>query len=62
MKYRVYFPLTFNMSTIDYIVRNTVMTSKEEDALSQYNHSRNHDGLKPLNRLPKGVKFVAINE
>ena len=63
MKFRVYFPVTNDMSPIDYIVKDGSMTTKEEDALWHYNKSREHDGLRPIdcvNDLPKGTKFVPV--
>lgn len=50
------------MSPIDYLVKSTPMESKEENALWHYNRSREHDGLAPLDELPKGVRFVPIHE
>jgi hypothetical protein len=57
-KYYVKFPPTNQMSTIDYVVTETTMESKEEQALWHYNRSREHDGFPPLTRLPAGVKFT----
>jgi len=57
MKWRAYFPVTYNMSPIDYVVSDKPMESKEEEALWHYNKSREHDGLKPLAELPYGVEF-----
>jgi len=62
MKYRVFFPLTNKMSKIDYVVSDKSMETKEEEALWNYNRSRDHDGLLPLSELPKGAVFKAIEE
>lgn len=63
MKFKVSFPLTSDMSPISYLVRESASgMSKEEDALWHYNRSRDHDGLSPLNRLPRGTKFEPIFE
>jgi hypothetical protein len=61
MKYKAKFPLTMNMSPISYVVEDKTMESKEEEALWHYNKSREHDGLPPLERLPKGTTFEAIH-
>lgn len=58
--YKATFPPTTHMSQIDYIVSDKFMETKEEEALWHYNHSRDHDGLRPLSSLPKGVKFEKI--
>ena len=58
MKFYVSFPPTNEMSPIDYVVRETSMETKEEQALWHYNRSREHDGLSPLTELPEGVKFT----
>jgi hypothetical protein len=34
------------------------MRSKEEDCLAELNRMRDHDGLPPWSRLPKGIVFV----
>lgn len=63
MKYKVHFPLTSEMSPIGYIVTDSASgESKEEQALWHYNRSRNHDGLAPLTRLPRGTRFEPIFE
>ena len=56
-KYKALLPLTAMMSPIVYIVSDKSMESKEEEALWHYNKSREHDGLPPLERLPRGTKF-----
>lgn len=61
-RFKAKFPVTAMMSPIDYVVREYTLTSKEEDALSCYNHSRAHDGLRPLKHLPEGVTFTPIQE
>ena len=63
MKYKVFFPVTKNMSPIDYVVKDSLMQTKEEDALWHYNKSREHDGLPPLESvddLPRGTRFEPI--
>ena len=61
MKYKAKFPITEDMSPIDYTVSDKLMETKEQEALWHYNHSRAHDGLSPLKKLPSGVKFIPIN-
>lgn len=50
------------MSPIDYVVRDLLMETKEQQALWHYNRSRDHDGLPPLTELPRGVTFKLIYE
>jgi hypothetical protein len=61
-KYKVTFPLCNSMSQISYIIKSYPQETKEKAALWAYNKSREHDGLLPLKRLPKGVKFTPIFE
>lgn len=60
MNFKVYFPITDDMSPITYNVSDTRWMSKEEDALWHYNDSRDHDHLAPLQQLPKGVEFIPV--
>lgn len=60
-KYKAIFPLCNDMSPISYIVGDKSRETKEQEALWHYNKSRDHDGLPPLMRLPKGTKFEKIN-
>ena len=48
------------MSSIDYVVSDKPMESKEEEALWHYNLSRERDGLLPLKTLPPGTQFLPI--
>ena len=59
-KYRAVFPVTRDMSPIDYVVSDKASESREEEALWHYNRSREHDGLQPLRQLPPGVKFEPV--
>ena len=60
-KFNAKFPISQYMSPISYIVIPTAMETKEEQALWNYNNSRNHDGLAPLRKLPNGVVFTEIH-
>jgi len=59
--YNARFPDTWDMSQINYRVNDKPTESKEEEALWYYNKSRDHDGLRPLDKLPDGVVFEPIN-
>jgi hypothetical protein len=59
-KFKVFFPVTHNLGPCNYNVSDKPMETKEEEALWHYNKSREHDGLPPLSKLPRGVKFVEI--
>lgn len=38
-------------------VRDSLYSSKEDNALWEINKMREHDGLEPLKELPEGVEF-----
>jgi len=60
-KYLVRVPFVDDMgSTLPFIVSPGSYETKEEAALSDINSSRDHDGLKPLTRLPNGTKFERL--
>ena len=59
MKYIAKTPFIPDMGTVpDYIVEDSLIESKEEELLWHINSMRDHDGLRRLNKLPKGVKFI----
>lgn len=63
MKYIAKFPITAYMSPISYVVTDDSHSeSKEENALWHYNKSREHDGLRPLEHLPRGTTFTRMEE
>jgi hypothetical protein len=55
-------PTTKNMSSFKTMCHATAMETKEENALWDYNHARGHDGLHPLEALPKGTTFTLIKQ
>lgn len=56
--YIAVFPYIDDMGTVSSVtVSDKPMETKEEEALWHLNKSREHDNLKPLNRLPRGTKF-----
>jgi len=57
IKYKVSVPRTRGVGSYSSIVANKV-TSKEKNALWIYNSAREHDGLPPLKRMPKGTKYI----
>lgn len=57
-KYKVIFPFVDDMGSIHpIIVTPSCMETSREQALWHLNNMREHDCLKPLNRLPIGTKF-----
>lgn len=57
-RYKVTVPFIASMGSVDpFIVNESPMTSKEDDALWTLNNMRDHDGLKHLTTLPQGTKF-----
>jgi hypothetical protein len=62
MKYKVTIPLTHEMPGMIMTVEDKLIESKEEEALWYFNRSRDHDGVPPVKRLPRGTRFEAIEE
>ena len=60
VKYTI--PTTKYMSSCVIIGTSSSIETAEENALWFYNDSRGHDGLPPLNQLPKGTKSEPIIE
>lgn len=58
-KYKVSVPSTMEMGSYTTIVSDSY-TTPQRDALSDYNSARASDGLKELNRMPKGTKYTKI--
>jgi hypothetical protein len=50
------------MGSYSTVASESLMETKEENALWAYNDSRAHDGLGPLKELPYGTTFTVINE
>lgn len=42
------------------IATDSNMETAKENALWSYNSARAHDGIKPLDALPKGTKMIRI--
>lgn len=60
-KYKVVFPFVDDMGSIDpIIVSPSNMETSREQALWHLNKMREHDCLKPLDRLPVGTKFEEV--
>lgn len=58
MLYKASIPYLPSMGSVSPIMcRDTPLRSKEEDCLDELNRMRDHDGLPPWPRLPKGVVF-----
>lgn len=60
--YKVSFPITSQMSPISYEVTGSSVETPMEEALWHYNHSRAHDGLRPLDEVPEGTKIEILNK
>jgi hypothetical protein len=63
MKYKAIIPFIDDMGSISPIFcQSSSMETKEENLLWDLNSMRRHDGLKELEKLPKGIKFVKIED
>lgn len=61
--YRVEVPFIADMGSITpFYVTSSPMESKEERALWEINNMRDHDGLRHIERLPKGTKFTRAED
>ncbi len=59
-EFLVKFPVTRDLGPCTFIVRDMGMETKEDNALWHYNKSREHDGLRPVDELPKGTTFLPV--
>jgi len=55
--YKVTVPPTMQMGSYSTTARDREFESKEQEALWDYNSAREHDGLPPVKRMPKGTKY-----
>lgn len=62
MKYKAIIPFIDDMGSVNPINTDSdsAMESKSEKVLWELNKMREHDGLKPLKRLPNGVEFIPV--
>ncbi|MCK5016649.1 MAG: hypothetical protein KAS32_06185 [Candidatus Peribacteraceae bacterium] len=58
-KFKVSVPPTMEQGNFDFIVSDEYYTAAQ-DALSQYNSARDHDGQRHLKRMPTGTKYTKI--
>lgn len=60
-KYKCTVPFIPSMGSVSpFIVSESTMETKEEQALWVLNDMRDHDGLRHLDHLPAGTKFQRI--
>ena len=62
MRYQVKVPPTMEQGSYSITCKNSYMETYREDALSQYNSAREHDGLEPIRRMPNGTIYTRINK
>lgn len=56
--WRVIVPFVDDMGSISpFVATESLMETKEENALWTINSMRDHDALRPLRRLPVGTRF-----
>lgn len=60
MKYDVYVPPTKEQGDYRTVVSGSYFETYRQEALSDYNSARAHDGLEPLTRMPKGTTYTPI--
>lgn len=60
MKYKAIIPFINDMGSVSPIkgLEDKLYETKREECLWYLNSMRDHDGLKPLKRLPPGVRFI----
>ncbi|MCK9542078.1 MAG: hypothetical protein M0R03_08620 [Novosphingobium sp.] len=61
MKYKVIVPPTMEQGSYSTIAEKGFLETMRQNALWHYNSARDHDGQKPLNRMPKGTQYIPIN-
>lgn len=59
MFYKLSVPPTAEQGSYTAIVSNR-FTTKAADALFTYNSARDHDGLPPLTRMPRGTQYTPL--
>ncbi len=57
MKYKVTVPPTMEQGSYTTIVTDSYRETKAQAALWDYNSARDHDGLPPLKKMPRGTKY-----
>ena len=63
MRYKAIIPFIDDMGSVSPInCSSSLMETKEENLLWDLNSMRQHDGLKPLKKIPNGVKFIKIED
>ncbi len=60
MKYKVNVPPTMEQVSYRCIVEKGYNQTMRQDALWQYNSARDHDGLPPVKRMPKGTTYEPV--
>ncbi|WP_321935341.1 hypothetical protein [Paraburkholderia sp. J8-2] len=62
-KFRVTVPFVPDMGSIQsFVVSETMMQTKAQDALWNINKMRDHDGLPHLTRMPAGTRYERIKD
>jgi hypothetical protein len=62
MRYKAILPFIPDMGSVDPVsTSDKPSESKQAETLWHLNRMRDHDGLRPLVRLPKGTKFEPCN-
>lgn len=63
MKYKAIIPFIPDMGSISPInCSSSPMETKEENLLWDLNSMRDHDGLERWEELPKGIKYIPLDE
>lgn len=59
-RYKFTVPPTMEVGSYSGIASDDYGQSYQKEALWDYNNARDHDGLQPLKRMPKGTKYVRL--
>ena len=57
-EYKVIVPPTMDVGSYITTAKSSYTKTMKQNVLRDYNSVREHDGIKPVKRMPKGVKYI----